>query len=636
MVADPNAVSPHEESDRSRRDLFVHPLWLVLILAVVWVATWRNLGEPSLRTSDEAAHTDVARNVLQRGHWLDLWFYEDPYWGKPPLKIWATAVLLSTFGQEESVVRFPDALLASLTVLLVWLLARRHLGGPATVAAPLILVTAPYPLLLHGFREGVQDTALVFCLAVAAACFLEYDRDPARRGWIVGMGLSVAAATMVKTVVAFLILPPVFLWVLIHRRRDLPFLSVVTGLSLAPWLLWHQRMLKYELMWNFTKRFSGWKGEGHPPSVYVEWLVGGIAPWSWLLPIGLATVVWAAVRGSRFDRFTILWAGALLGPWPFAEVKHPWYLYPAYPVLALVVARTIFPPELWSSPKRSPVRRGLMAVGLVGFVLAAGHAVRDAWRFGDMFELEPIHAVSDWVKSVPASDRVLGIGLDPRGVCPDERYYFDLTGASHAYVPQLAAVADLAVHEPRAVVVLPIPDLPRFMALVAPYRDLSSGTWAASFVPRCRRSREVGRLPFRIALAIGFADRPPAPFEPFEPIHFWDGFGLVEEGPKGRFAWLSEEARLWIPFAGCATVRFAARSFHQENRLEVSGPGVSETWSIGVRDRPVEFQVDVGVGGAMLDLQALDGCLVPRDVDPTKQDSRCLGMSVSSLEIRTE
>ena len=64
-------------------------------------------------------------------------------------------------------------------------MARRYMGGPAALAAPILFVLAPYPILEHGWREGVQDSALTLLMTLGAALFIvSWEMPDKRWPWI--------------------------------------------------------------------------------------------------------------------------------------------------------------------------------------------------------------------------------------------------------------------------------------------------------------------------------------------------------------------------------------------------------------------------------------------------------------------
>src|SRR5262245_8863343 len=74
---------------------------LVPILGVLMLARLLTLGIAPLYDPTEGRYATIAKHMLVSGDWvtprLD---YVTPFWGKPPLHFWMTAVCLKLFGMN--------------------------------------------------------------------------------------------------------------------------------------------------------------------------------------------------------------------------------------------------------------------------------------------------------------------------------------------------------------------------------------------------------------------------------------------------------------------------------------------------------------------------------------------------------
>jgi len=79
-------------------------------------------------------------------------------------------------------------------------------------------------------------------------------------------------------------------------------------------------------------------GHQRGPWFYAPALLGGMAPWSLLLPAAVFGA-WRARghAGSEHRRFVAVWAAATIGFYSLADSKRPVYLLSAYPALALLL-----------------------------------------------------------------------------------------------------------------------------------------------------------------------------------------------------------------------------------------------------------------------------------------------------------
>ena len=68
----------------------IHLLVLILLSGLV-IGFY--LGSSSLHNQDEAMQAVVAREAATQGNWLPLTYNDSPYFNKPPLRIWLTALI---------------------------------------------------------------------------------------------------------------------------------------------------------------------------------------------------------------------------------------------------------------------------------------------------------------------------------------------------------------------------------------------------------------------------------------------------------------------------------------------------------------------------------------------------------------
>ena len=83
---------------------------------IFWgLVTLRAVFNYSLPLMDktEARYAEIARIMAETGNWVVPQIdYTIPFWAKPPLSTWASALSISLFGTHEFFVRLPYLLLA--------------------------------------------------------------------------------------------------------------------------------------------------------------------------------------------------------------------------------------------------------------------------------------------------------------------------------------------------------------------------------------------------------------------------------------------------------------------------------------------------------------------------------------------
>ena len=118
------------------------------------------LGATGLFDADEPAYAEAAREMLVRADWVTPTFNGQLRPDKPILFYWLLIASYRVFGMTSFAVRCWSALAGVGLTLLVCGAARRWLGRPADLWAPLVFVTAPLTALLG--RAGVTDMVLTF------------------------------------------------------------------------------------------------------------------------------------------------------------------------------------------------------------------------------------------------------------------------------------------------------------------------------------------------------------------------------------------------------------------------------------------------------------------------------------------
>jgi len=367
---------------RERPWRFRWPVILLVILLVADVAYRAHTFGPRVRLKgaapsaepldcDEAAYAYIGHRLL-KGDVM----YRDLTENKPPLGYWLYALGVAAGGYEEDAIRvLPIPFVLGTIVLLFWL--GDKLSGPLTacLAAGSYVVLSSDPYL---FGNGSNMEHFMNFFSVASLALLISGRDRARRRALIGAGVCLGAATLVKQV-AILPLAVYLLALLLGTRpgregssRSISArlgdgLALIAGLMLALGLAAAILALQgaggsaVEDIFQYGRALAtDTLPEPHQPSGLVRWLTGnadpnGKLPWpfgntsylvwwgtgSW--PLWLASVPALAMLtfgpcASPTGRIVAGWtiAAALQVILPGLYWQH-YYLLPT-PGIALVVA----------------------------------------------------------------------------------------------------------------------------------------------------------------------------------------------------------------------------------------------------------------------------------------------------------
>ena len=107
--------------------------------------------------------------MAELNDWITPWFdYGVPYWGKPPLAFWVTAISFKLFGVSEFAARLPHLVIALLIVgLIVWLAARRDRNA----AVPTLVLISGSFLFFVATGAVMTDIELVLGTTLTMAGF---------------------------------------------------------------------------------------------------------------------------------------------------------------------------------------------------------------------------------------------------------------------------------------------------------------------------------------------------------------------------------------------------------------------------------------------------------------------------------
>ena len=300
----------------------------VVLALFGWLAFTSWLRPLSL--PDEGRYVGVAWEMVRSGDWLVPTLDGLPYFHKPPLFYWITAISLQLFGVGHWSARVAPLLGATLMGTALYLLLRRR--ADETTGRNAVLVMGSMPFIFAGAQYANLDMLVAGCITATVAagadaiCAMQ-NREPHRRSLLLCWafaGLGVLAKGLIGIVLPVAVLG---LWLLLSWRPSFilrmlwwpgPLLMLAVA---APWFLAMQQrfpdFLHYFFVYQHFQRFSqGGFNNVQPFWAYVPAILVLTLPWS----LGLW---WAARRpealGSRHLRLSLLmvvWAAVIVASSP--------------------------------------------------------------------------------------------------------------------------------------------------------------------------------------------------------------------------------------------------------------------------------------------------------------------------------
>jgi 4-amino-4-deoxy-L-arabinose transferase-like glycosyltransferase len=339
---------------------------MLLAVACFWLAC--TAAARGLALPDEGRYVGVAWEMLRSGDWLVPTLDGMPYFQKPPLFYWITAVSLQVFGRHEIAARLAPLLGATLAAGSMQWFTRAWWSDRGAAKVLLTLVTMP--MLFVGAQFANMDMLVAGCitatiLALAHTCMLDGSAPNRRRFQLAGFafaGLGVLAKGLIGIVLPLMVL---VLWSLSLRRpRQILYLLWVPGwilfvLVAAPWFALMQakfpQFLHYFFVVQHVERFTQASFNNPQPAwFYPAALAALCLPWTaWLLAPGRSQHERA---GSQVRVLMWVWLLSIVLFFSIPHSKLLGYVLPAVPPLAFIVA------QRWPSDRRGPRWASKMAI----------------------------------------------------------------------------------------------------------------------------------------------------------------------------------------------------------------------------------------------------------------------------------
>ncbi len=352
---------------------------LVLILALVALPYFMNLGTPPLWDANEPLYAEPPKEVLEwdEGDFFAPTWNGETYWAHPPLSTWVTVPFYVVFGVSAWSERLPMAIAALLILLATFRLGRSLGGRRIGMWAAIVLAATPkFWLFSRQLSGDVYMTALLtwgFALALPSVGGQIKCRSMFLGHALIGFGW-VAKGPVILVLYAGALF---FAWLLGRPRgrwAELkPWRSLLWIVLLgAPWFVYMG--IRFEDLFfekhfgHYTfRRVMGDIGE-RGPLFYVRVLVGDAQPWITVLPFA----GWLAWRAKdRRPEALLPWAVILwtIAFFSLSVGKRNVYMLPIYPFIAVAIAPLV--QAVWAGAHRKGVQLAAFGcfVGCVGGAL---------------------------------------------------------------------------------------------------------------------------------------------------------------------------------------------------------------------------------------------------------------------------
>ena len=313
---------------------------------------------------DEPRFAEASREMIERGDYVIPYFNNHFRFDKPPLTYWAQVASYKIFGENDFAARFPSTIAAALTALSIFAWGSR-IGGNRVGWWAAIVFTLSLQTFGHA-KAAVADMSLVLFVTLAHWSGYELLRDrlsPNQTSNIKHQTffwwtfyLALAFAFLAKGPIGWIPLLTVASIKLFHRDIQLnPRFKFTRGIlvALAIVALWgipaliqtHGEFFRVGIGRHVIGRSFG-AMEGHGANslgvyllllpFYFVTVFASFFPWSIKLP-WLGRRLWK--ERDKIDNYLLAGTAIIFVIFTLVKTKLPHYTLPAFPLLALLLAR---------------------------------------------------------------------------------------------------------------------------------------------------------------------------------------------------------------------------------------------------------------------------------------------------------
>jgi len=319
-----------------------------LIFCRVILLIFAPLGDPS-----ESRYAEISRKMVETSNWVTPQFdYGVPFWAKPPLSLWVSALGIEVFGANHFGSRIFIFISALCVLLVVARAAREEFQSikMGWIAATLLMAC---PLFFFCSAAVMTDLMLMLGTTLTMVGFrLALEKKSRCWGYLffIGLVIGLLAKGPLTLVVAG---PPIFVYCLITRQwrhvwRQVPWIfgTVLVLVLTLPWYLLAELrtpgFIDYFIVGEHIRRFTvkSWAGDryggAHSKPLGMIWAYVLLATFPWCLGLLAAPLrrwrnfqSWAMADNGR-GLYWLLWA-----LWPVAFFTPARNIIATYPLPAL-------------------------------------------------------------------------------------------------------------------------------------------------------------------------------------------------------------------------------------------------------------------------------------------------------------
>jgi 4-amino-4-deoxy-L-arabinose transferase-like glycosyltransferase len=194
---------------------FARRLLTLLAIALVCALYLANLSGMGLVGPDEPRYADIGRYMAHSGDWITPRLWGKPWFEKPALLYWMTALGFDAGLNPDLAPRLPVAILSVAFLAFYWELLRKQFGPPAAFCSTAMLATSAGWLTYS--HVAITDLPLAVFFSAAVLLSLDWIAS-GERAKLPLAAACLALAALAKGLVPLVLFTPVVALPIFHRR----------------------------------------------------------------------------------------------------------------------------------------------------------------------------------------------------------------------------------------------------------------------------------------------------------------------------------------------------------------------------------------------------------------------------------
>jgi 4-amino-4-deoxy-L-arabinose transferase-like glycosyltransferase len=312
-----------------------------------------NLGGRYIEDWDEGVYIRVTQSAIESRDYLVIKYTNYILWDKTPFPLWPMMLSFKLFGVNEASARLSSALFGFGILIQIFLIARRYYGPGTASFAVLVALTTTQFVFHHGLKTANIDSITIFFLLGAVSSWTLIERETPR---LALTALSLACAFLCKGPLIGIPVVAIFLSMLRQGKRPSmtpkPLaLSVFLFVAIVvPWYTFMFIRFGNEFLDHHVVRiFFLWFARGVDDHVHDDlFLIKNVllSPhfFPWVGAAIISVIYFFKLYGQekrQIDLLLIIWVLLTFLVVNGSRTKLYWYVLPLYPVLAIMIAKTM-------------------------------------------------------------------------------------------------------------------------------------------------------------------------------------------------------------------------------------------------------------------------------------------------------